>query len=608
MKAPKLSRKQASVQSQTRAKEALRKILLVYVHNNCQAYAWARQIAGWIRNSDWPRLYAWAEQPPTEVCADLTEFRVRAQLAALVTKAPLKHLDFGFEKTAEEAAMDKFRHAEEICRKANIRLVESRAQKSRYYRYIRYMRGYISQVLGDLDLQEVYDECGFSTGAALGVHGNATNLFRKMYPENGFTCTPSAKPYWAEALYYSHEQFLLSWMERKDSDIVCYDKSYAVNEILKQTRTVTWNKVSVVPKNAKTGRTIAIEPLANSFLQMGIGNVIRRCLKDWGFDLRDQSKNMALAKTGSVDGSLATLDLSSASDTIAKQLAKLLLPPAWFELLDAVRSHGYVQRVEKRDVHAFYHKFTSMGNGFCFPLETLIFASAVYAVYCVHSLKGPKAVYGDDIIVVSKAYSPLVKLLQFLGFSPNVKKSFNTGPFRESCGADWYEGQDVRPVYLDYPLRGVTSLMIFHNATLRSDWVADLFREIRPVLRAWCPSSARLMRPDWEQRASLERVVDPRTWSWFNALPWDSRLAPIDVKMSANGAFSVPFDVFIGSKYACWNADEQRWSWREFLYAAAPDRSKDKRFQRARYLAFLKGSPMGKLSLRNATTRRIHTI
>jgi hypothetical protein len=57
------------------------------------------------------------------------------------------------------------------------------------------------------------------------------------------------------------------------------------------------SKVRVVPKNAKTDRTICIEPDLNIFVQLGIGAVIRERLKAYGLDLNTQ------VKEGGADGS-----------------------------------------------------------------------------------------------------------------------------------------------------------------------------------------------------------------------------------------------------------------------------------------------------------------
>jgi hypothetical protein len=57
-------------------------------------------------------------------------------------------------------------------------------------------------------------------------------------------------------------------------------------------------------------------------------------------------------------------------------------------------------------------------------------------------------VFGDDIIVVKPAFRWVVRLLELLGFTVNSKKTFVEGPFRESCGQDWFNGQPCRPVYI----------------------------------------------------------------------------------------------------------------------------------------------------------------
>ena len=38
--------------------------------------------------------------------------------------------------------------------------------------------------------------------------------------------------------------------------------------------------------------------------------------------------------------------------------------------------------------------------------------------------------------------------LRYFGFTPNEKKTFCEGPFRESCGGDFFEGQPVRAYFL----------------------------------------------------------------------------------------------------------------------------------------------------------------
>ena len=202
------------------------------------------------------------------------------------------------------------------------------------------------------------------------------------------------------------------------------------------------NRVTFVPKTATTERAIAIEPLMNVYAQLGLGRMIRRRLSCFaGIDLDDQSVNQLLAKEGSIRGFLATIDLSSASDTVAREVVRALLPEAWYAAMDICRS-----KIGVLDGKPFcYEKFSSMGNGFTFELESLIFWALARSACVISGEPEMVSVYGDDIIVPVGAYETLTEILTFFGFTLNSKKSFPTGLFRESCGKDYYDGMDVRP-------------------------------------------------------------------------------------------------------------------------------------------------------------------
>lgn len=201
-------------------------------------------------------------------------------------------------------------------------------------------------------------------------------------------------------------------------------------------------RFTTVPKNAKTDRGIEIQPSINVSVQLGYGKQLRRRLARRGFDLDSlQDRHRSLARLGSTNGSLATLDLKSASDTVAYNLVKLLLPPKWFDVLNCSRvSHLAI------DGHRYWlERFSSMGNGFTFELETLIFLSI-----CRACSQFPESVscYGDDIICHQEDVTLIRSALRWFGFVVNEEKSYSSGQFRESCGGDFFNGHDVRPFYL----------------------------------------------------------------------------------------------------------------------------------------------------------------
>ena len=224
-------------------------------------------------------------------------------------------------------------------------------------------------------------------------------------------------------------------------------------------RFVEGNVMFTVPKNSDIDRCACKEPDLNMFLQKGLGNQIRTCLKRVGIDLNDQSINRELARIGSVDGSLMTLDLSSASDSVSSALVQRVLPPDWFYYMNLVRSP--ITMIDgMRHVNEM---FSSMGNGFTFELESLLFYAITRATAYFGGWKGRISVYGDDIIAPAGMFDDLVSTLSFCGFRTNELKSFSTGSFRESCGAHWDRGVDISPFYLRRPFATISDLILTLN-------------------------------------------------------------------------------------------------------------------------------------------------
>lgn len=198
-------------------------------------------------------------------------------------------------------------------------------------------------------------------------------------------------------------------------------------------------KLTFVPKNGETDRSISVEPSFNSFFQNGVGEYLRKRLLHKGINLYDQTINQDLAKYGSLSeaNNLATLDVRNASNTLSIETVRSLLPRRWFHLLNILRSHRY--SMPDGSVHQ-YEMFSGMGNGFTFALESIIFYALTASVSTFTS------VYGDDIICSSSAAIEVSRVLRTYGFEVNYDKSFISGPFRESCGSYWHNGRCVKPV------------------------------------------------------------------------------------------------------------------------------------------------------------------
>lgn len=231
---------------------------------------------------------------------------------------------------------------------------------------------------------------------------------------------------------------------------------------------VEGNTLITVPKSAKTDRVICYEPHMNIRLQLAVGSYLKKRLLKRGINLSDQSVNQRRALQGSSDGALATIDLSMASDTLSAELVYQLLPIDWVELLDRLRSRYTLWPDGSQRLN---EKFSSMGNGFTFELETLIF----YALASV--VTSNVSVYGDDIILPTDAFNEVSNLLENVGFSVNKRKSFATSLFRESCGMDAFGGLNCTPVYLRRLPKAREDVVKLHNA-----------------IRAWCDRGGKPLR------------------------------------------------------------------------------------------------------------------
>lgn len=206
------------------------------------------------------------------------------------------------------------------------------------------------------------------------------------------------------------------------------------------------------PKNAEIARACCTEPGINMLLQRGVGEFIEDRLKTWGINLEYQSDlNKNLAKIGSVDDNLVTLDLKSSSNSVSLALVNEYVPTPLRGWLTLTRSPFVTlpggEKLEMKMV-------SSMGNGYTFPLQTAIFTCIVKACHALKDIPFERGlekrwgVFGDDIIVEKRLLSSVLRLLFLLGFTVNEGKSFTVGPFRESCGGDYYRGHNVRGVYV----------------------------------------------------------------------------------------------------------------------------------------------------------------
>lgn len=395
------------------------------------------------------------------------EVRYLRQAQAFFSK--LEFLDLGIDR--EAVAVEAFMDAEQRCRETNV------IWQGWHEGWIKFdpvlcavfhvAQGHIQRILGARPtLPELHMR--FGPGATSLTKKRESSVKRKL--GIGVSCSNDLVG-WAQALL--GEMPHLAELHAEQS-VVSDEGFWGIVPVVLHP-----GRISFVDKNYKTKRTTETQPTLNGMLQLAVGDEMSsRASRVKGLDLHDQTLNQRLAYVGSLTGEVATLDLKSASNCIAKRLVQSLFPEDWFSMLKSARcGTTTVPGVGNIDLEMF----AGMGNGFTFPLESILFWSLARASATVLGIDTPiTAVYGDDIIVDTQCVPLLLRVLACAGLIVNEEKSFVSGPFRESCGADFLVGIDVRPVFVKEILTPAV-LFTLHNGLFRKGF-KDLAVKVRQLV------------------------------------------------------------------------------------------------------------------------------
>lgn len=227
---------------------------------------------------------------------------------------------------------------------------------------------------------------------------------------------------------------------------------------------VPGNLVTTVRKNISTDRTIAMEADINALFQRAIGSRLAKRLRRFGIYLDDQTLNQRACLQAQRFKN-ATIDIKNASNSALRNVVYSLFPDDWVSLIDLTRSHRGTFS-NRNDVHAGqaewfeYEMLSSMGNGYTFELESLLFFSICIWCGCDDF---DTFIYGDDIIIPQSKCAIVTSALSVFGFEVNLEKSFTSGTFFESCGVFAYNGVDVTPLKIKDLLNDDKSRIILAN-------------------------------------------------------------------------------------------------------------------------------------------------
>lgn len=449
------------------------------------------------------------------------------QVASTLKRYRLRK-DLYTDKQLEDEAIAKFLDVQ-----TRLAQYETRDVSTELHHVLDAASVYIRLVLGEYDRDEHGTSCRFGKRASAGIPSKeACEAARWELPITG----SSDQITWfdTEMCEYVPVQRYLAEQKGRDPNRSTY-------------RVVDSLKLTLVPKTYKSYRVIMPNTTIGSYISYGLGTMLRKRLRKKGYDISVlQQEHKSLASRGSVHGMYTTLDLSSASDTISTSLVQRLLPPDWFEALNQCRI-GQVELPDGQIIES--NTFCTMGIGYTFPLQTLIFLSLLKAIWAIDNGKcrATISVYGDDMIFPSSMYKRVVAIFGEIGFMVNIDKTYHEGNFRESCGGDYCHGWDVRPFQPQNGQANVSSIayeavLYKYTNTLLARWseyevagtLKYLLSEIRRVA-----GKAKLVPGDYPDDSGI-KSPSLRHWSF---LDYDRDVAR--PKSLGHGSYRFPYLRFV---------------------------------------------------------------
>lgn len=296
--------------------------------------------------------------------------------------------------------------------------------RSSTYKVLQRARGIVKSILGPYDRELHFSKCRFGKRATVGTPFNASYLDVKAHPK--YTGT-------------YEEWNLFRTCAQNDAvltDLIgqCPEKdTFEFHDTL---------ALTLVPKSYKALRCIMPNTDLGAFFTKGLGVYLEERLRAVRLDIRTlQAKHQYLARIASKNLNLVTADLSSASDSFTFELVARLVPRKWLSALNLGRKRWASYNGSRIKLVSFM----TMGVGYTFPLQTLLFYALLKSISELTGKRGIISVYGDDLIYPRGMHSIVVPVFRDLGLMLNPEKTFSFVNFRESCGGDYYHGCDVRP-------------------------------------------------------------------------------------------------------------------------------------------------------------------
>lgn len=356
---------------------------------------------------------------PSVMNADFSTFMAIRQLSSLFDRYTFTE-DATTSKERKDRSLSDFIATQEHLRLRSIDQVG--------HRILRRMRHIMREILTDeVPYVEIAEKCNHGRRSAVGLTREESCHFERRFSD--VSGTKKQKRAFRAMLSGDN---LLAWLQPNSvRDLVSSDDTSSLCAV-------------AVPKKWKVDRIIMPNTISGAYVTAGVGNVIQdRLCSFYNINLSTQPDlHKVLAQRSSITRHLVTADLSRASDMITREHVRLCLPEHWFSFLDALR----VPNVEIDGKVVGCVTFMTMGVGYTFPLQTLYFRVLLDALMQEFGIRGRCSVYGDDLIYPRRLHKYVLWAFKHLNHDINKDKTFVEHHFRESCGGDFYHGEDVRPV------------------------------------------------------------------------------------------------------------------------------------------------------------------
>lgn len=395
---------------------------------------------------------------------NISEYRAFFQANALFSKAddlpPLPGL-------AEKALQD-FLDCEKHNRETNIRFLCKEVNSPLIYQTSRLL----AEILGEHSELDMAQNLRFGPGVSSSCRGLKATIAHKL--EADIICTPRSLPIVERTFRHFFQYY------------------YNLKPIVASEQ---YNYFTTVPKTFKQERGICIGQHGNIVVQLAYGAQLRQRFRKY-VDL-DKAADFHQYLVEKKWREIATIDLRSASQMIARRAVQAVWPETWLSVMDDLREEYTLLPDGTKNYNQHY---SAMGNGFTFEMESLLFYCLAKAAMLNAGMKWKYlSVFGDDIIVDKECGPIVVQALKDFGFVPNDDKTYLDGPFKESCGVDTLRGRNVRPVFLRNTKNGKSIEVLYklannisrmaansgHGICLDSSFYRAWIRVIREIPEHW---------------------------------------------------------------------------------------------------------------------------